>query len=162
MSIISNVRIYNCDGVTTETLPADAARWRVYQSGGEWSFVAPPPLNWELTVPRYKFTRDLRPSPNQRHRLETPFATIWESDIWQFAERNYAANEQITTGAWPHESMRPAGSAGEAYAAERVLSFFVGAMKSPTAPWHQGRIRLDTGLSGTLPKLQAMTSRPAA
>jgi hypothetical protein len=57
MPIISDhITIYNRDG-TSETLPADQARYRAYLHPEEWSLTPPPPLNWDRETPRYKATR---------------------------------------------------------------------------------------------------------
>ena len=59
----------------------------------------------------------------------------------------------------------------DARSAERVLAFFKAEMKSrlTVSPWHQGRIRLDNGLSNVPlltevrePKPVPFNSRPAA
>jgi hypothetical protein len=172
MPIISSDRttIYCRDG-TTASLPADQARYRTQMQPQEWSMTPPPPLGWERTVPRYKVTRDLQPAQKARFRFEPPFAETWQSDVWQYGEHQLKANDEITTTAWPHPSMRPAGSACEAYAAERVMSYFIGAMKStlPVSPFLNGRVRLDNGLSNVpilsevkSPKPAPFNSRPAA
>jgi hypothetical protein len=158
MPIIDRVTIYHRDGITTETLDGDQARYKAYFQPTEWSLIKPPPLGWERIVPRYRVTRDVQPAEKSRFRSETPFTEIW-SGAWQYGERSYAAGEEIETTHWPHPSFMPLN-----FSAERVLEFFKASMKSrlTTAPWFNGQVRLETGLSGTLPKLQTMTSRPAA
>jgi hypothetical protein len=113
------------------------------------SFSAPPP-GWEREVPRYRVTRDIHPSPNSRHRFEPPFASLSDSSVWQYAERDYKAGE-IETRDWPHPSFRPLN-----YSAGKVLDFFNTRQKSrlPRSPWAGDRIRLDDGLTGpTQPKI---------
>jgi hypothetical protein len=55
----------------------------------EWSLHKPPPLNWERETPRYRVTRDLCPAERARYRSEPPFGTVFNSEIWQYAERAY-------------------------------------------------------------------------
>ena len=95
-------------------------------------------------VPRYRVTRDVHPSPNRRHRTETPFTSIADSDEWQFAERTHEAGEVIATTAWPHPSFSPQNDS-----ARKVLDFFNSRMKSrmPRSPWRNGRVFLDDGSS---------------
>jgi hypothetical protein len=158
------VTIYRPDG-TSETLRADLARNRTYFQPDEWSLTKPPPLNWERTVPRYRLSRDLKPAEKARFRSEPPFAETWISDVWQYGERHYEAFEEISTTAWPHPSMRPLN-----YAAERVHAFFISGMKSrlQIAPWRDGQVRLEDGISGPLPghvsspNVKPMNLRPVA
>jgi hypothetical protein len=132
-------------------------------AGKGWSFHKPPPLNWEREVPKYRVARDVRPAERARYRLETPFSTISDSSVWQYAERAYTAGEIIDTKEWPHPSFVPLN-----YGAEKVLAFFNGAMKSrlPRAPWHENRVRLDNGLSGPIipdvrpPQVKPMSDHP--
>jgi hypothetical protein len=110
-----------------------------------------PPPGWEREVPRYRVTRDIHPSPNSRHRFEPPFASLSDSNVWQNAERDYKAGEEIETRDWPHPSFRPLN-----YSAGKVLDFFNTRQKSrlPRSPWIGDRIRLDDGLTGpTQPKI---------
>jgi hypothetical protein len=164
MIISDRVTIYHRDGASL-TLPADEARNRAYFQPAEWSLTKPPPLNWQLEVPLYRASRDVRPSPNPRHRHEPPFATIFDSDVWQQATQPVTAGEEFSSREWPHPSFQPKN-----YAAERVLSFFKGAMKSrlPRGPFRGDRIELSDGISGPLsfevksPKPAPFNSRPAA
>ena len=151
---------------TTASLPAEQARYRVYMNPGEWSLTPPPPLNWDREVPRYKITRDLQPASRARYRTEPPFESMSDNSSWQYGDRLYAAGEEIESTAWPHASMR-----GLTFGAEKILEFFIGTMKSrlALAPWHQGRIRLDSGISNAPvladvkpPQVQPFNSRPAA
>lgn len=158
--------IYCRDG-TSETLPADQARYRAYLHPEEWSLTPPPPLNWEREIPRYRATRDLQPSPNARHRHEPPLATIFDNNVWQHGEKPLARGDEITTTQWPHSSFRPLN-----FSAQQVLAFFNGVMKSrlPRSPWYAGQVRLDNGLSGGVigladvrpPQIQPMNLRPVA
>jgi hypothetical protein len=104
-----------------------------------------PPQDWEREVPRYRATRDVHPSPNRRHRLEPPFASQSDNDVYQYSERPIAAREEIETKAWPHPSFRPLN-----YSASRVLDFFMTRQRSrmPLSPWRGDRVVLDDGLSG--------------
>jgi hypothetical protein len=166
MPIISDrITIYCRDG-TSETLPADQARYRVYMRPDEWSLTPPPPPNWEREIPRYRLTRDLQPASRARHRFEKPFSETSSNDSWQFSDRHYEAGAEIESTCWPHQSMRALN-----YSAERVLSYFNSEMKSrlPRSPWHNGCVRLDNGLSNVPaiadvrpPQLQPMNLRPVA
>jgi hypothetical protein len=160
--------IYHLDGREMTLDVHEASRLvgpRQVGDGKGWSFVKPPPEGWELTVPKYRVARDVRPAERPRYRLEPPFSTILDPDIWQYAERAYAASEIIESKAWPHESFQPLN-----YSAEQVLSFFKGALRSrlPTTPWYENRVRLDNGLSGPAtpdvrpPQVKPMDLRPVA
>jgi hypothetical protein len=118
-----------------------------------------PPKDWDREVPKWRVTRPIRPSPNNRHRHEPPFSTIFENDVWQFADRNYAAGEEIFSLDWPHPSFRPLN-----HAACRVIDFFNARMKSrlPLRPWRNGRLHLDDGLTGRGPVLPLKTEGTAA
>jgi hypothetical protein len=158
------VTIYRPDG-SSETLRADLARNRTYFQPDEWSLIKPPALNWDREIPRYRLSRDLEPAQKARFRSEPPFAETWVSGVWQYGERPMAAGEEIETTDWPHPSMRPLN-----YSAERVHAFYIGAMKSrlQVSPWHQGRVRLEDGISGPLPghvsspMVKPMNLRPVA
>jgi hypothetical protein len=131
----------------------------------DWSFHKPPPLNWEREVPRYKATRDLRPAERARYRLEPPFETVFNSEIWQYGTREIKAGEIIETKEWPHPSFHPLN-----YGATKVLDFFNTRMKSRLAlsPWFGDSLRLEDGLSGAPivsaapPQLKQMDLRPAS
>ena len=166
MPIISDrLTIYHRDG-TSETLPADQAKYRTYVSPEEWSLTPPPPPNWQRQIPKYRVTRDLKPAPKERFRSEPPFSMTWESDVYQYGARPMTTGETLETTDWPHASFRPLN-----YSAEKVLSFFNSAIKSrlPRSPWHGDQVRLDTGLNNapgivdvSPPKLQPMNLRPVA
>jgi len=168
MSIISTATLYHRDGHEKIFTAAEISRMAScgqVGAGKDWSSVAPPPAGWERIVPRYRVTRDVQPAEKSRFRSETPFTEIW-SAAWQYGERSYEAGEEIETTAWPHPSFMPLN-----YSAERVLAFFKAEMKSrlTVSPWHQGRIRLDNGLSNVPmltevrePKPVPFNSRPAA
>jgi hypothetical protein len=96
-------------------------------------------------VPRYRATRDVHPSPNSRHRLEPPFASLSDPDVWQFAEKPIKARAEFESTAWPHASFYPLNEA-----AKRVHGFFTTRQKSRLAisPWRVDRIVLDDGLTG--------------
>jgi hypothetical protein len=134
-------------------------------AGKDWSFVKPPPAGWERVVPKYRVTRDLRPAERARYRLESPFGTVLDSEIWQYGTRAYKAGEIIESKEWPHASFLPLN-----YGAERVLEFFNTRMKSrmTTSPWFGDSLRLDDGLSGTIvvsvvpPQLKPMDLRPVS
>src|SRR5258707_1007119 len=102
-----------------------------------------PTPGWEKEIPRYKATRDLKPSPNARHRLETPFASQSDNDVWQYAERPIAAGAEISTDCWPSSSM-----IGLNTAAREILEFFRNRQRSrmQLKPIRDGRVYLDDGL----------------
>ena len=85
---------------------------------------APPP-GWQFEQPRFRATRDLRPSPNGRHKFEPPFASISDNSVYQFATQPIKAGEEIETKSWPHESFFPLN-----YSAKKVLDFFNSRPKS--------------------------------
>ena len=66
-----------------------------------------PPLNWRREVPKYLVVRDVFPSPNSRHRHESPFSQILDGNCWQQADRIHKAGEIIETTEWPHPTFRP-------------------------------------------------------
>jgi hypothetical protein len=160
--------IYHLDGREQTLDVHEASRLvgpRQVGDGKGWSFVKPPPLGWEREVPKYRVSRDVRPAELARYRLEPPFGTIFNSTIWQYAERPYVAGEIVSTTDWPHESFQPLN-----YSAEQVLAFFKGALRSrmTNSPWHLGRVRLDNGMSGPIipdvrpPQPAPFDTRPAA
>lgn len=144
--------LYHRDGheqtFTTAEISRMASCGQVGAAGKDWSSNPPAPIGWEKIIPKYRVTRDLRPAERARFKLEPPFSTVLDSEIWQYSDRAlYKANEEITTKSWPHPSMKPLN-----YSAERVLAFFNSRIKSrlATSPWHIDRLRLDDGLSGTI------------
>jgi hypothetical protein len=123
----------------------------VRSSMGKFSFMKPLPLNWDREKPRFRVEVDLKPSAYARHRTEPPFASVSDSFLWQYAERPVRAGEVLELTAWPHASMTPLNESAKA-----VLRFFTSMQKSrlPLSPWHEGRLRLDAGLSGAQPDLR--------
>jgi hypothetical protein len=127
---------------------------------------APPP-GWERETPKYRVSikGGVHPSPNSRFRLEPPFSSCSDSNVWQYCERPHAQGEIIETRDWPHASFTPLN-----YAAKKVLDFFNSRPKSylQRSPWADGRIRLEDRMTGTLPRhvappqLQKMDLRPAS
>jgi hypothetical protein len=103
-----------------------------------------PPPDWMTATPKYRVSRDLRPAQKGRHRSESPFAQMLESDVWQYGERELKAGEIIETREWPHPSFRALN-----YGAKKVLEFFNSEIKSrmPRSPWQGDQLRLDNGLS---------------
>ena len=112
----------------------------------EWSLHKPPPPGWEREVPKYRATRDIHPALKARFRFEPPFASITDSDEWQYGTRAIEAGEIIETKDWPHPSFIPLN-----YGAEKVLAFFNSQMKSrmQRSPWNGNSLRLEGGISGT-------------
>jgi hypothetical protein len=161
--------IYHIDGREKEVEVNEAARLvgaGTIGTGRDWSFHKPPPLNWDREVPKYRVSRDVRPAERARYRLETPFSGSMGTEAsWQYGDRAYTAGEIIETKYWPHESFQALNFSGE-----QVLSFFKGALRSrlPLSPWHNGRARLDTGMSGpvtpdvTPAQPEPFDTRPAA
>jgi hypothetical protein len=124
-----------------------------------------PPPGWEREVPKYRVARDTRPAQKARFRLEPPFASCLDIDVWQHGEKPLKAGEIIETRAWPHPAFFPLN-----YSAKKVLEFFRASPKSrmQRSPWAGDQIRLDDGLTGNLvvqamaPQLQPMDLRPAS
>jgi hypothetical protein len=125
-----------------------------------------PTPGWEREIPKYRVARSLQPSPKARFRFEPPFSMIWDSDVWQYGDRPVTTGEIIETTSWPHASFWPLNCS-----AEKVLAFFNGALRSrlSISPWHEGRVRLDNGLSDapmifdvTPPQVKPVNLRPVA
>jgi hypothetical protein len=116
-----------------------------------------PPRDWEKETPRYRVTRAVRPSPNDRHRREPPFSSLSDGSVWQQADRPHEAGEIIETTEWPHPMFFPLN-----YSAKKVLEFFGASQKSrlPRSPWADGRVRLSDGLSGPVPQIKAPKPEP--
>jgi hypothetical protein len=157
--------IYNRHTGATETLPGDQAALKTFYQRETWSAQPLPPPGWESIVPRYRITRDLAPAMKDRLRFEGPYTDLTCGNSWQYGDREYAAGEEIETKFWPHPSMHPL-----TYSAQRVMAFFNSAMRSRLqhAPWRDGQVRLEDGLSGPLPvhvstpKVAPMNLRPVA
>jgi hypothetical protein len=114
-------------------------------------FSAPPP-GWERETPKWRASRAVYPSPNSRHKLESPFASLSDPDVHQFATRPINAGEEFSSREWPHPSFIPLN-----YSARKVLDFFTTRQKSRLgrSPWQGDRIVLDDGLTGpTQPKFK--------
>jgi hypothetical protein len=124
-----------------------------------------PPPGWEREVPKYRVVRDTLPAQKPRFRFEPPFASCLDNDVWQYGERLHKAGEVIATDQWPHPSFFPLN-----FSAKKVQQFFSTQMKSrmSRAPFSDGRIKLETGLTGNLvvdptpPQLKQMDLRPAS
>jgi hypothetical protein len=144
-----NATIYNVLSGEVRSLPQTQAEHLAANSRGEWSFRKPLPPGWDKEIPRYRASINLRPSAYARHRSEPCFASCSDTHMWQFAERPIAAGEEFESTAWPHASLTPLTES-----ARRVLEYFNSHQKSrlPMSPWHNGRLRLDDGLSGTPPE----------
>jgi hypothetical protein len=122
-----------------------------------------PPLNWKREIPKYRISRDTKPSPKTRFRFEPPFSSGSESDVWQYGERVHKTGEIIETTEWPNPGTMTALN----YSARQVMEFFTSRQKSrlPRSPWNNDQVRLDDGLSNPLPKIglpqmQPMDLRP--
>ena len=110
-----------------------------------------PPPGWERETPKYRVVRDTHPAPKARFRFEPPFAQIMDSSEWQYGERVWPAGSVIATDQWPCAgTFVPLN-----YSAREVLAYFNSQMKSRLArsPFFGNEIRLETGLSGPLPKI---------
>jgi hypothetical protein len=149
------MKLYNTITGESRMFPQVQADHLARNSYGEWTAAKALPAGWNRELPTYKVTRDLKPSPKQRFKFETPFSHQTDSDEYQYGERILKAGEVITTDKWPHASMMPLNET-----ARRVLEFFGSHQKSrlPQTPWVGGRLRLDDGLSGAPP--QHETLRP--
>jgi hypothetical protein len=158
MSIISTATIFNRLDGSSQTLPADQAALKTYYQRETWSAQPLPPPGWEFIVPRYRLTRDLQPASRARYRFEPPFESMSDNSSWQFGEHPLEAGDIIESKSWPHPSFHP-----QNYSAERVLSYFIGAMKSrlPLSPFRGDRIVLADGISGALPVDVRAAPKPA-
>jgi hypothetical protein len=145
--MITTRTIYNPNG-ESRTLEANRAANEVRLDPTAWSFTKFPPPGWERETPKYRVTIQggVYPSPNSRFRLEPPFTSGSDNNVWQYAERAYKVGEIIETRHWPHASFHPLN-----YSAEKVLDFFSTRLKSrlTLSPWFGDSVRLGDGLSGT-------------
>jgi len=117
-----------------------------------------PPLDWRREVPKYRISRETKPAPKQRFRVEPPFTSGSESDVWQYGERVHKAGEVIESTEWPNPgTMTPLN-----YSARQVMEFFTSRQKSRLGrtPWRDGKVFLDDGLSNPLPKIGLKTIHP--
>jgi hypothetical protein len=119
-----NAEIYNVETGDSRTLPHGQAESIVRGSMGEWSFTKPLPAGWEKQIPKYRATRDLQPSPKERHRQESPFSSIQDDSVWQYGEGPVKAGEMIESTAWPHPSFQPLNDS-----AREIHRFFMSATK---------------------------------
>jgi hypothetical protein len=148
-----NATIWNVHTGESRSVPQAQADHMARNSMGEWSFKQPLPKNWDREPPRYRASRNLRPSEYARHRTEPPFTSMSDSDMWQYAERPISAGEELELTSWPHASMTPLNET-----AKQVLAYFTSHQKSrlPMSPWRGGRLRLDDGLSGAPPQQRVL------
>jgi hypothetical protein len=105
-----------------------------------------PPLGWRREIPVYRISRDTMPAPKDRFKFEPPFSQQGDASTWQYGECPYRTGDVISTTCWPN----PGTMIALNYSAQQVLEYFGGAQKSrlAIAPWKDGRIALDDGLSG--------------
>lgn len=104
-------------------------------------------------TPKYRVTFETRPSPNSRHRFERPFSYQSDATVWQYQEpeQTLRAGTIVETKLWPHANWFPLNEA-----ARTILSFFNSRQKSrlPLTPFDtKGKLRLDEGLQGAIPKI---------
>lgn len=134
-----NAEFYDVETGEARSLPRVQAENIVRNSSGQFSFVKPLPAGWEKQIPKYRATRDLQPSPKERHRQEPPFTSIQDDSVWQYGERPILAGETIETTAWPHPSFQPLNDS-----ARQIYQFFMSATKSrlQRSPWRDGRVHL--------------------
>ena len=168
MTMSRTVTVYHRDGREKEMDANEAARLVGCGQRGldeDWSFVKPPPLNWEFETPRYRATRDVLPAPLARFRHEPPHAENYDG-CWQYGTQLVKRGDEVETTFWPpHGGFEPIN-----FAAEKVLAFFRAGMKSrmTQSPWYDGRVRLENGLSNAPgivsrpPQPAPFNSRPAA
>jgi len=117
-----------------------------------------PPLNWRKEMPVYRVRAETRPAPKTRFRFEPPFSQIMDPSEWQYGERVWPAGSVIETDLWPCAgTFVPLN-----YSAREVMEFFNSAPKSRLArsPFFGNELRLETGLSGALPKIAAPQVQP--
>jgi hypothetical protein len=117
-----------------------------------------PPLNWKKELPKYRISRDTKPAPKERFRFESPFSSGSESDVWQYGERIHKAGEVIETTEWPNPGTMTALN----YSARQVMEYFTSRQKSrlARAPWRDGQVFLEDGLSGAMPKITSPQPEP--
>lgn len=141
---------------TGEILTLPSLVGTAHVKGGEWTFEEPAPEDWELEAPRYRLTVSLKAPTFDRMRHDPPWSQHFEAGVnvndpdrvetWQYCEpeRVYRKGEEITSLAWPHNTMVPLN-----FSAKRVKKFFSDAIKSrlPISPWYRDRVRLDDGMS---------------
>ncbi|MET4242716.1 hypothetical protein [Bradyrhizobium sp. RT10b] len=141
----------------SRTLPTAQAENLVRNSWGTWSDVAPLPAGWDREPARYRVEADLHPSPLTRHRFDPPFVSSTDSTMFQYTDRVLHAGEVVELLTWPHPSMTPLNEV-----AKRVMAYFTSHSKSrlPKSPFHNGQLRLDDGLSGTVPQERLLGRRP--
>lgn len=153
---MNTATIYNTDTGEARTLPSVQAEHLARNSLGLWSFKAPLPRDWDREVPRYRTSMDLHPSAYARHRQEPPFTSTTDTHMWQYAEHPIAAGSEIETTSWPQASMVPLNET-----AKRTLAAFKSSPKSrlPQSPWRNGRLYLETGLSGAVPEERLLGRR---
>jgi hypothetical protein len=117
-----------------------------------------PPLNWKREIPKYRISRETLPSPKERFKFEPPFSSGSDASTWQYGERVHDAGEIIETTFWPNPgTMTPLN-----YSAKQVMEYFTSHQKSrlARAPWRDGQVFLDDGLSNPLSKIVAPQVQP--
>jgi hypothetical protein len=117
-----------------------------------------PPPGWERETPKYRVARETLPAPKARFRTEPPFASASDASTWQYGEKVHLAGEVIETTFWPNAGTMVALN----YSAKRVLEYFGSHQKSrlPRSPWADGRIRLEDGMGGAMPKIAGPQVQP--
>jgi hypothetical protein len=114
------------------------------------------PRDWETSIPRYRVTNAVKPAEKARFRLEPPFASVMNPEVWQYGTEPLARNQIVETTEWPHPNWVPLS-----YSAKKTLEFFNSGIKSRMArsPWHNGRLVLNDGVSSDGPP-RPITVRP--
>jgi hypothetical protein len=119
-----------------------------------------PPLDWKRTIPKYRIGHDTKPAPKERFKFEPPFSQIMDPSEWQYGERVWPAGSVIETTFWPNPgTMTPLN-----YSARSVMEYFTSRLKSrlARAPWRDGQVHLDDGLTGpTQPEFKIKTGNAA-
>jgi hypothetical protein len=116
-----------------------------------------PPKGWENETPRYRIIIETHPSQNSRFKFEPPHTSASDGS-YQYGDRILKRGEIVETRQWPHSAFFPLNEA-----AKRVLAFYNSRQHSrlPLTPYdYAGRLRLDDGLSGPLPKITAPQVQP--
>jgi hypothetical protein len=152
---MQQVTIYNHLTGEVATAEFGQAQDTVRISRGEWRFEKPLPPGWDKEIPRYRAQIDLLPPLKDGWRQERPFSVMGDGNRWQYMELGrecIRAGEELSTTAWPHESMIGLNDAGRV-----VLEHFRTRQKSRLrlSPWENGRVALDDGTSfekGSPPK----------
>src|SRR5258708_3869518 len=97
-------------------------------------------------IPKYRSPIALLPAALARYHFEPPFEDSLGGDSsWQYGTKPIAAGEIVSTWDWPHPRFQPLNET-----AKKIHSFFSREIRSrlTRAPFFNGKLSLETGLSG--------------